>query len=764
MSEMVGRTIADRYRVDAFVGRGGMADVYKVWDSQRLAYLALKQLHADLAEDIAFLRRFRREARTLEALAHPNIVRFYGLEQVDGLAFMMMDYVEGVHLRKAIFENHAALPLEQALGIMRPVTAALHYAHGQGIAHCDMKPANVMIKQNGDVFVADFGIARLAESATTTMAGAGTPAYMAPEQCRAEAVDGRTDIYALGIVLYEMVTGGERPFVGEHATGTGSTSEKVRWEQLNAPPPSPREFNPALPPAVEQVIFKCLEKDPRSRYQSTPDLWNALVTATANIHGDTYSVPTIKVPPLGSTLPPLVTPTPTPPSHYTPPPPVFAPPPAPAATVLESAPVAAAAPRRSLTGLWITLALIAVIAIGGLIAMQVGGFGLALFKPADTPTPTVTPTLTPTPSPTFEPPAVQLLSPTGGQVNLVLGQEPLVVQVVAMAGAGVARVDFNVNGALKDARQGDGMDKSMATQFEWTPPDEGAYLISVEVLGRDGSTSEMTAFSVIVSRPTPTPTPRPSNTPAPTATATARGSTGGGGTSGGSIGGTSTGARSVDGTFTSSAANVSAGQQVTISWDLKANQAFIFSAELWERASGPAGFHKYTLDTNVKQSSGSRAFAPTSTTTYELHIFYNDKSEQAAQQTKTVTVTVGGVGAIAPAATTAPATGGGGGSPITIRRVSFVSGQRIGTGNDGNLTLSVEFTGGAGPFTISGDGVTTVTKGITGTYTDAGITYSYVHFVKVASCGGNFAATVKVTDAAGQTASFPYYIGTVTCP
>ncbi len=529
---------------------------------------------------------------------------------------------------------------------------------------------------------------------------------------------------------------------------------------LTQPLPEILKVKPDLPLAADTVIRRAMAKEREERYQTAGELAQAVAEIGM---GRRDTVPAIGAktavephPSRQTVVEPL-------PPRVTLPPPVFAAQPTQPAAALETAPVAIA-PRRNLAGLWIALALIAVIAviaIGGLIGMQLGGFGLPLFKPTDTPTPTAT--LTPTPTPTFLPPAISVISPAENKVNLVLGQ-PLVIQFVANAESGVARVDLSVNGELKDARQGDGVDKSLATQFEWTPPDEGAYLISVEVLGRDGSSSSPATFSVLVVKPTATATSRPSNTPTPSATAsaTARASTGGGGTPGGSSGGTSTGARSVDGTFTSSATNVSAGQQVTVSWDLKANKDFIFSAELWERASGATGFNKYTLATNVKQSSGSRAFAPTATTTYELHIFYNDKSEQATQQTRAVTVTIGGAGAISPTATTAPATGGGGG-PITVRRVNFVSGQRIGASNDGNLTLSVEFTGGTGPFTISGDGVTTVTKGVTGTYTDGGVTYSYVYFVKVASCGGNFAATVKMADAVGQTASFPYYMGAVTC-
>jgi serine/threonine-protein kinase len=277
MTDLTGTILAQRYQVVQFAGRGGMADVYKVWDSQRSVYLAMKVLRDDLAEDEIFLRRFRREAETLTWLQHPCIIRSYGLIQSNGLAFLLMDFIEGSTLRKEIFNRKTPWSIEQILPAMRPVCSALHFAHNQGLVHCDVKPANIMITAGGDVLLADFGIARLTESATTaTMVGAGTPAYMAPEQIRGDDPQPQTDIYALGIILFELLTGGERPFVGEHAQATGSSGEKVRWEHVHRVPPSPRQYNPAIPVEVEAIVFKCLEKDPTRRYVSTMALMDAL--------------------------------------------------------------------------------------------------------------------------------------------------------------------------------------------------------------------------------------------------------------------------------------------------------------------------------------------------------------------------------------------------------------------------------------------------------------------------------------------------------
>jgi serine/threonine protein kinase len=269
MSKLVGHVIAGRYRVDEFLGRGAMAEVYKVWDQQRATWLAMKVLHESLAEDNVFLRRFRREAANLAKLRHPNIVRFYEWGEADELVFMLMEYVPGITLSKAIKRSGKPFSPRQALGILQPVCAALHYAHEQGLAHCDIKPGNIMLDESGRVYLADFGIARVTEgSATATMVGAGTPAYMSPEQVNGADPTPQTDLYSIGVVLFELLTGGERPFTGERATITGTAGEKIRWEKRKLPAPSPRQYNPEIIPEIEAVVMRCLAKDRRSRYDT----------------------------------------------------------------------------------------------------------------------------------------------------------------------------------------------------------------------------------------------------------------------------------------------------------------------------------------------------------------------------------------------------------------------------------------------------------------------------------------------------------------
>lgn len=279
MKDLSGTKLQDRYEVLELLGRGGMAVVYKVMDTVRAVPLAMKLLREDFAEDVVFLRRFQREAQNLARLQHPHIVRSYGLEREGDYSFMLMDYVDGTTLRKEIFRAKAPLDPHRTLEIMRPVCSALHYAHQMGIIHCDVKPANIMIDTGGRVLVTDFGIARMSDAATSTMVGAGTPAYMSPEQIMGADPTPETDIYALGAVMFEMMTGGERPFTGERSNQTGTTAEQVRWEKMNLDAPSPKKWNPALTDDLEAIILRCLHKEPAERYSSTMELLAALEAA-----------------------------------------------------------------------------------------------------------------------------------------------------------------------------------------------------------------------------------------------------------------------------------------------------------------------------------------------------------------------------------------------------------------------------------------------------------------------------------------------------
>lgn len=403
MADIIGQTLLNRYRIIELLGHGGMAQVYKVWDQQRTVFLAMKILHDDLARDKIFLRRFAREAQILNELQHPHIVRFYGLEQEGLQAFLLMDYVQGSALRDEIFQLSNPMSGQRILEIMRPVCSALNYAHQMGLIHCDVKPANIMLHENGNIFVADFGIARLIEnSTTTTMSGAGTPAYMSPEQAIGHNPVAQSDIYSLGIVIYEMVTGGERPFTGEHALTGGSTAEKMRWEHLQVKPPSPREYNPNLSPQLEAIVLKCLEKNPVQRYATTMELLGELekhipaqgMTGAKFIGEDKTSATYIPIPGKPIKTPPPVS-----------------------QNILKNEEFIEHRPQKQVRWGIIATAIAVLILLALVIGMQaVGGVSALLPDPTATetltPSATSTPTKMPTPTSTPIPPTETAAMPT----------------------------------------------------------------------------------------------------------------------------------------------------------------------------------------------------------------------------------------------------------------------------------------------------------------------------------------------------------------
>ncbi len=282
MSRLVGQVLKNRYEVESMVGGGGMALVYRVHDRQRHATLAMKALQADLADDPSALKRFKREANALKNLEHPQIVRFYGVFEAHHTVYLLEAFVDGPTLKDVLKQQGGRpLPIPEALAYLKALCAALGYAHRFGVVHCDVKPGNTMIDASGAIYLTDFGIARHADSSTTTMGHAGTPAYMAPEQIRSEAVSAQTDIYALGVLLYELLTG-RRPFTGttESGTGSGATAdERIRDAHLNASPPDPGQFNRVLPPALAEVMLCALSKQPEERFPSTAAFFEAACQA-----------------------------------------------------------------------------------------------------------------------------------------------------------------------------------------------------------------------------------------------------------------------------------------------------------------------------------------------------------------------------------------------------------------------------------------------------------------------------------------------------
>ena len=287
-TNILGQTLLNQFRVDQFIASGGMGAVYRVYDLKRSVNLAMKVLHADLAEDSLFVRRFQREAEALQSLAHPHIVPFYGLYQAEDFAFLLEAYIDGQTLKEMI-EKRRGQPfsLMEALTILKAVCAALGYAHVNQVIHRDVKPANIMLDQGGNIYLTDFGIAQNLSS-TTSLSFAGTPAYMAPEQIRGEKPSPATDVYAAGAMFFEMLTG-RRPFLGsEPGTETAgeSTTQRIFFAHLHAPIPDPCSLNPSLPPVLRGVIAKALEKEPAQRFAGTQEFFNTCLEALDMTHGE----------------------------------------------------------------------------------------------------------------------------------------------------------------------------------------------------------------------------------------------------------------------------------------------------------------------------------------------------------------------------------------------------------------------------------------------------------------------------------------------
>ncbi len=271
---MVERVLGGRYRVVRHLARGGMAEVYLARDELLDRHVAVKVLFPELAEDGSFVERFRREARAAAGLNHPSIVSVFDFGEDEGSYYIVMEFVDGTTLRDVI-RSEGPLEPTQAAQVGADIAAALSVAHQHGIIHRDVKPGNVLIADaTSSVKVADFGIARAGdprESLTMTGAVMGTATYLAPEQAQGRPIDHRTDLYALGIVLYEMLAG-RAPFSGE-------TPMAIAYKHLSESPAAPSTHNPAVPAALDRVVLRAMEKDPDARYASANELRADLLTA-----------------------------------------------------------------------------------------------------------------------------------------------------------------------------------------------------------------------------------------------------------------------------------------------------------------------------------------------------------------------------------------------------------------------------------------------------------------------------------------------------
>ena len=272
-----GTYLQERYEILELIGSGGMSDVYKAKCHKLNRYVAIKVLKEEFRDNDGFVKKFKEEAQAAAGLAHPNIVNVYDVGDENGIYYIVMELVEGITLKNYI-ERKGRLTIKEATSIAIQVSAGLEVAHNNHIVHRDIKPQNIIISREGKVKVTDFGIAKATTSQTTTSSAMGSVHYASPEQARGGYVDHRSDIYSLGIVMYEMVTG-RVPFDGETAVTVA-----VKHLQEQMVPPS--KYCPEIPYSLEQIIKKCTEKSPDRRYQDIGDLMADLKQSLVDPDGD----------------------------------------------------------------------------------------------------------------------------------------------------------------------------------------------------------------------------------------------------------------------------------------------------------------------------------------------------------------------------------------------------------------------------------------------------------------------------------------------
>lgn len=295
-----GQTLG-KYRILEPLGQGGMAQVYRAYHASLDRYVAIKILRSDLVDDAEFLARFTREARSVAALRHPNIVRVHDFDVQEGQYYMVMELLEGDSL-KAYLNRYRArgerIPAGEIARILTDVLKGLAHAHNEGIIHRDIKPANILLTRKGEAVITDFGIAQIVGGTKYTVAGAlmGTLHYMAPEQGIGKNIDARSDIYSLGVVLYEMLIG--------HPPFDADTPLAILMKHLNDPLPLPSEPGQAIPEPFERVVLKALAKQPDDRYQSAEAMMQAVQEAAASLaNGGVAPVEAITFAPDGSSQP-----------------------------------------------------------------------------------------------------------------------------------------------------------------------------------------------------------------------------------------------------------------------------------------------------------------------------------------------------------------------------------------------------------------------------------------------------------------------------
>jgi len=438
---LVGQSVG-KYRIDKLLGRGGMAEVYKAYQENLDRYVAIKVMHSFLADEEGFLARFKREAKAMASLNQNNIVSVYDFEVEEGMYYIVMEFVSGGTLKQRLellSKSGDRMPLSESVQLVMEVAGALSYAHKRGMVHRDIKPGNIMLDEGGHAILTDFGIAKILSGPTVTATGAmiGTPAYMSPEQGLGQPGDERSDLYALGVLFYQMSTG-RLPYDAD-------TPLAVILKHVNEPVPQPAVFNEDIPQPIQDIIVKAMAKNPDDRFQSAQEMMLELKSAASASDMDLASAALIS-----ATVRDRPTPIPKEPADATrvappaatiiaaqgatAPPPADAtrvappsaigeteiavpiPPTPPAATEIVTSPVAASAAEKKGSKVWI----IGLVVLLLIIALAAGGF--FIFGGSSDPTPTPEEQLAvvdSTPSKTSEPTATipEEILPTADNVS-----------------------------------------------------------------------------------------------------------------------------------------------------------------------------------------------------------------------------------------------------------------------------------------------------------------------------------------------------------
>ncbi len=389
------RLLNNRYELHQALGQGGMATVYRGADTRLGRPVAIKLLHAHYAKDEEFRRRFEHEAQAAAGLSsHPNIVDVYDVGQHGDVPFIVMELIEGSDL-KVLIEREGPLPIERTLAIAQQVAEGLEYAHSRGLIHRDIKPQNVMVTSDGPAIITDFGIAKSHLSTAVTQAGMtfGTADYISPEQAQGLAATPQSDIYSLGVVVYEMLT--------KHLPFTGDSPMAVAVQHIQQPPPPLRQWVPTLPPSLERIVLGALAKDPRQRPASARAFATSLREYRAAREQETTAVPVVQRPAAPQPRAPMPRPDVTTPMRAAPPPraqPVRARRPV---TVAVPPPLARPEPRR---GSGLGAFVLGLLLLTGLLGLAYFAFGTntlaSLLAPVAQPTTAPAPVETTAPAPT----------------------------------------------------------------------------------------------------------------------------------------------------------------------------------------------------------------------------------------------------------------------------------------------------------------------------------------------------------------------------